>query len=736
MTHQDNQGVTSLVPVGSQYAQIISKVTAHRPLPDNEPVQSALPLAHYLWVLKRNRWRLLAFTIFCVVATLLVSLRTTPIYQAVATVDIDRQTAPGIIGQEATRIGPRDADQYLATQIKLVQSDAVLRPVAEKYGLRKSKKAQKDPEMAARVSAAPVSLADLKVARPPNTYLLLISYRSIDPKQAADVANAVAQSYIDTTLDMRIKDSMNLSEIMDKQIEELKAKMERSNSAVGQLEHDLNAIDPEQKTSILSARLLQLNTEYTHAQADRVKKEAAVRSLRAGSLEAVLSGANGDSFRGLTERLNEAQERFTQVRVQYGANHPEYRKAEAQLTEIQRLLESTRQNIARRVDLDHKEALDREQMLEKAVVATKAEFDGLNSRYFQYRQMKRDAEADKRMYEELVTKIKQAGINAIFQKTAVRIADIARPPVTPIAPNVRLNVILAFLISIGVGVGAALIADMLDNTVRDADEIARSLKTEVIGTLPCVRTWRKRMVPVSIEANSSSIVKLDRSGDTSIAGFAESMRSLRNSILLADFDRRLKTILLTSAAPAEGKSTTAAYLALAHAQQGKKTLIIDGDLRRPSVHRRFELPSGTGLSNVLLGEINWRDGILPITGTPNLDVLPAGPSSRRASDLIGSDISALLEEMSREYDLVIVDAPPLLGFAESLQMATCVDGVLLVARAGETNRKAIASVVASLQRLRVNILGLVLNEVKKESAAGYYYGDYRRYYNATEVVEG
>jgi capsular exopolysaccharide synthesis family protein len=224
-------------------------------------------------------------------------------------------------------------------------------------------------------------------------------------------------------------------------------------------------------------------------------------------------------------------------------------------------------------------------------------------------------------------------------------------------------------------------------------------------------------------------------GEQDLTGFHESIRTLRNSILLGSFDRQYRSLLVTSAAPGEGKTTTAANLATAHAEQGKRTLLIDGDLRRPSVHRNFNLPSVIGLSNVLLGEIPWREALVKVEGLEQLHILAAGPPSRRASDLIGRGLAELLEEASSDYDLVVLDAPPLLGFAEPLQMATAVDGVIVVARAGQTSRKAVASVLATLNRLRAKVVGLVLNEVHKElSDSYYYYGYYRSYYAAKEEV--
>jgi capsular exopolysaccharide synthesis family protein len=176
----------------------------------------------------------------------------------------------------------------------------------------------------------------------------------------------------------------------------------------------------------------------------------------------------------------------------------------------------------------------------------------------------------------------------------------------------------------------------------------------------------------------------------STSDFEESVRTIRNTILLSDFEGRLRSIMLTSAGPGEGKSTIAAHLAIANADRGKKTLLIDGDLRRPSIHAKFGLAPREGLSNVLTGEVPWHEVVVPVEGRPNLSILPAGPGSHRAADLMGPRLATLLDEFAKEYDLVILDSPPLLGFAECLQMATAADGVLIISQAGETRRKAVA----------------------------------------------
>ena len=209
-------------------------------------------------------------------------------------------------------------------------------------------------------------------------------------------------------------------------------------------------------------------------------------------------------------------------------------------------------------------------MLRAAVAETKAEFDKLNARSFEYQQLKREADGDKKLYEELVRRIKEAGINASFQSSSIRLADPARPPVKPIFPNITLNICLAFLFSSMFAIGAAVLVDILDNTVRNLDDIARVLNVPVLGTLPVVKNWRKRTVDGTASGNAAEVGLAAAAGDRTLSAFTEAARTLRNNILLADFDRRLRMILVTSPSPAEGKSTTAAHLAIAHAEQGKR----------------------------------------------------------------------------------------------------------------------------------------------------------------------
>jgi capsular exopolysaccharide synthesis family protein len=521
------------------------------------------------------------------------------------------------------------------------------------------------------------------------------------------------------------------SEFMTKQLEELRAKMERSSAALAQFEKDLNVISPEEKTSILTARLLQLNTDYTNAQGDRLKKEAAATSVKNGSIEALEASAQGEQIRKLADRIDEEAEKFATVKTQYLPNHPEYKKGATRQAELQRQLEALKANVAERVDVEYVEAVNRERMAKAAVDDVKAEFDSLNSKSLEYKALKHDADSDRAVLDDLTRKIKEATINAGFQSSSIRLADLARPSLSPVYPNIRMNAILAFLASLVLGIGVIFVSENLDHTLRDPEQIQRQLQTEVLGALPVVKAWRGHL-PAAPGAQEDPTKRREFFGSAGgIANtYEEAVRTLRDSILLPNADKRPRSLLITSATPREGKTTTAVHLAVVHSQQKRKTLIIDSDLRRPGVYQHVGVSNDRGLSNVVNGQFAWRDLLQNPAGLPYLQVLPAGPPSRRAADGLGETLRLLLAEAVKEYDLIICDAPPLLGFAESLQIASLVDGVVVVALAGQTERNAVASVLTNLKRLKANVIGLALNEVRSDmSERYYYYGYYGKYYS-------
>jgi capsular exopolysaccharide synthesis family protein len=677
--------------------------------------------------LKRHWWQIALFVALCSAAAIFISLRMTPLYEATATVEVDYQQPTGIIGQDAEKPLPaNDSDEYLGTQVKLVESDDVLRPVAMKYDLLAVERQVKGVNPAAddRVKKAPIVLKRLKVSRQVSTQLLLITYRAPSAELAAAAANEIANSYVAKIYELRSRSLEATSHFMEGQIQELKAKMDASNQRLTDVETEMGVINPEERTSVLSARLLQLNTDYTNAQAERMQKEASEDAAKTNTLEAAQVSTQGEEIKKIREQLSAEREVFAAVRATYGPNHPEYRKSEQKVEELTRQLDEAKNNAARRIGTDYQESVQREHLLEKRMAETKAEYDRANTHLAGYEQIKREADDDRAMYGEMLRKVRESSINAAFQNRNIRVADYARPPARPFSPNVPMNLALTMFSSTLLAVGGVMAMDATDNTLRNGPQASRVLGVSVLGTLPAVRDPNAR-TPAQ---RATLLLGEERPARDrkDLMAYGEAIRKLRNAILFSRNSTGIHTVLITSAMQGEGKSVTAADLALSMAQLRRKTLLIDADLRQPVLHSRFNLETAAGLGNVLARTAGWQTAVMDVPDVPDLQILPAGNASILPADLIGPAFQDLLIDLKRHYDLVVVDAPPVLPFAEPVQIASSVDAVVLVAEAGRTTAAAVDAVMSSLEWAGAQVLGVVLNRVQR-SDEGADYG--RGYFN-------
>jgi len=701
-----------------------------------ESSEVQLPLSHYLWLVRTHWIKMAGFVAFAVIATAMVTARLTPLYESKAILYLDRNAAKNIVGQDSQSgtANKGDIDNYITSQTQILQSDAVLRPVAQQFGLAPFA----DPRTApvALHPDAPVHLKNLTITRVLNSYILTVTYRSPDPIKAAQVANAIAKSYRDRTFELRQDGAATQAKYMESNLAELRDKTMASEEKVRKLENELAVINPDQKTSLASAALQQLETQQSNATMDRVKAESLYNVLRTGDVDAAMATPLGSHINDDNAKLMDARSKFEDIKMRYGRNADVYKQAEAEVQRLEELVQADRDSTQRQANAVYITQKTQEEMVQDQFAAAKADYDQLNIRAMDYQTAKQEADQDRTLYDELVKKIRENEINASFQNDMVRIADAARPNYAAVYPKKELNLLVAFFASTILSFIGLVATDRVDTTIRNPEQVAQTLKARVIGGLPMMKKWRS--TPSLALLQNASLLESGVGGDgkavqtrTQLSGFEEAVRTLRNSIMLTDFDRRLKCILMTSASPSEGKSTVAAHLAIAHAEQGHKTLLIDGDMRRPSLHKLFGVDNVAGLSKVLEHGVDWHEILLKPRPDLDLQIMPAGPSTRRAADLVGAALPKLLDQAREEFDLVILDAPPLLGFPEPLQMAASVDGVIVVTRAGQTERKAVAAVLNTLGHLRANLVGLVLNEVKKDMGSGYYYygyGYYGKYY--------
>jgi polysaccharide biosynthesis transport protein len=679
----------------------------------NLPVQEAsASMTQFLRILHQNKWKLIGFVIVSLGLTLIVSSRMENLYESTAILKVDRYATRGVIGQEASReIHENDIDQIITTQIEQIQSDAVLRPVAEKYHLLELEKQLRalKPEQIARRMAAPIVLQGLKVSRPSNTYLIKIVYRANDPQTAANVANSIATSFISHTTDARNRTHTELKALITRELSQLRAKGEASSQALAQFEDKLGFVGPEQRTTMLTSKLERLNAEFTSAQTERLRKEATLHALHSNqTVAAAQASGQGETLERTIERLNEARRQFAAVKSVYGENHPEYRKASNQVAELEGQVEQLRLNTVDRLQVEHEQALDREKRLRTMLDMTKDEIDAQNSTILEFQQLKRDAENDGRLYEELVRKTQEADINNQFQDAVVQVEQSALPAERHIFPNLPVNLAIAFVLSAMVGVIAVVIADGLDTTVRDPEEAATRFNLDVLSVAPV----SKPLPAVSAKTLSGSLAA------NSQMAYLEAIRSLRTAIDITNLDSSVRSILLTSANPGEGKSTIAAHLAADFAQIGKKILLVDADFRRPTIHRHFNISSQTGLSDVLIRKTTWREAMIKIE-PHELYIVPAGTVLDRVPDFISSAVADVFRTASNEFDMIIIDGPSMLDCWESQQLAALTDSVIVVVRGCSTTEKQLGAALSTLLRARANILGLVLNGVRYSDRMAY-----------------
>jgi capsular exopolysaccharide synthesis family protein len=498
-------------------------------------------------------------------------------------------------------------------------------------------------------------------------------------------------------------------------------------------EKELNIVDPEQRVTIQTARLAQLNTDFTAAQAERVRREAILAQVTASpnlaSAQAAQAAAQDNGLSDALRQLYTVRQQFASVRSYYGENNPQYIKAKQQVDEAQAQVDELRGRTGDRASAEYKEALGREARLRGLVQETKTEVDELKARAYQYEQLKSDAANDKKIYEDLAARARIAGINQQFRSAAIQIAAQALPPQAAISPKLSINLSVAVLLSGILGIFTAVLADALRTTVSDPEEVANQLGVDVLASIPDAKH-----LPKVVTSSRPEAFDLSKQAAMLTRWHQEAIRDLRTTLTLLFRDRPVRSLLVTSALPGEGKSTTTAHLAMACAQIGKRVLMVDADLRRPTLHKQFGVLNRMGLSGVLAGEAPLSQAaieraIIPLD-QPGLFLMPAGwTGPQHAGDLISMGFAGVLDRVSRDFDLVIVDSPSVLGIAESRELAATVDGTIVVAKAESTSWKALSEAISSLVRSRANVMGVVMNQVKSSSV------DYGHNYSHESVNE-
>ena len=718
------------------------------PLPARLPSWELSPrephLYDYLLVLRKHQWLILSFMLAVVTIVTISTFRMQPVYNATARIAIDRENAnilpfPGADSYDYMM----DLENYIETQSKILTSETLALQTIRNTGLsaRPEFSSPNGPsEAMASGSLAnqkrPPELGEflgsLSVKRVPNSRLMDVSFESTDSQLAARIVNAHIASYIEQNFRSKYEATTQASTWLADQLSELKIKVQKSEDARIAYERQNQIWTLDDKQNITTQRLSDINKQLTDAQSERMKKESLYEFAKSGNLDAVPQVQSDAGLAELLRKRNDLSSQHSDALSQYGPNFPRVQRLQAQLKDLDANIEKEKKKIVDVLESDYREARQRESMLSQALDQQKAAANQMAEKLVEYNILKREAEANKALYEGLMTKLKETAISLGLRSSNIRIVDPAMIPSTPSRPAKARNITLAFLVGLVGGIGLALMREYLDNTVKSPDDV------ETLARLPSLA-----VVPQFASSNGSS----KRQG--LLQGFAangqdkrielvaqhlpksqmsEAFRALRTSILLSQADHPPQVILVTSALPREGKTTAAANLAVTLAQLGDSTVLVDADLRKPGIGRLLNLGSGkyAGLSSYLAGVSSLDLVSVPHPAIPNLVAIPTGPLPPNPADLLSSRrLADAIAELRTKFKFIVIDSPPIMAATDAVILSVQADGVLLVVRSGETPKEAFTRTRDLLTSVKCHILGVVLNAV--DSSAPDYYYSYRYY---------
>jgi len=733
----------------------LNRITAAGAYP-GAPMQDSL-LREYVRVLIKSKWVVIASVALVVGVVAISTLRSTPIYEAVGSIAINKMD-PVTFNLKDSSGG---ADYYdptdLDTEVRILKSDLLALQVIRQLNLDRQPEfgtKGKSPSSALELTTDILQLdsaktsailagfkGSLQVLLVPNTRIIEIRYRSPDKNIAARVVNTLANTYVEQNFKTRFESTMQASDWLSKQLVDLQIKVETSQEKLVQYQKEHEILGIDEKQNITTAKLDELNRELTAAESLRMEKESIYHLVQSGDSDSIVAAANVDgAARGssansaLLEKLREQQAdlkiQVAQLSTQFGPSYPKLAQLNSQLKEVDAQIQTEMRKVAARLRGDYLAAVQREGMLRSALEQQKQEANKLNESAIEYSLLKRDVDANRTLSEGLLEKLKEAGVTAGLRSNNFRIVDVARIPTAPSGPNLLRNLAFALALGLSTGIGLAFLLESMDNTVRTPEQAQAISALPSLGMIPLGSRSTRELgsrQKLTLASSKEAVELVTQSRPRS--QMAESYRALRTSLLLTFAGGPPKVILITSALPEEGKTTTSVNSAIVLAQKGTRVLLIDADLRRPSIHKTLGMGPRIGLSNVLTGTATLQSAIIPSTILPDLFILPAGTPPPNPAELLASTkMKNVLEELRKQYDHIVIDSPPTLSVTDAVVMSTSADAVVLVIRSGHTTKPALRRARDILLQVNARVCGVLVNAVDLSSPDYYYHYEYQGKY--------
>lgn len=735
-------------------------------------------LRDYLAVVLKRKWLILSLV---VVVTSLVTVqmyRLPPVYEAETTVQIEQKHS--VIQTKDFVLNAGNDQTYWNTQLKLLENPELTRQVVLALNLQNDPAFFEgqatsgfldsirrifvgDPKPAKSTASNKVAVlngddfnradqltpeqleqlepyedtvrANLTVDPVDKTNLVTIRFRHGNPDMAMKVANMLAQVFIANDAQHTNYGRDSYSRELSTQIAALQTKISEDNGRLlaYKKENDI-PISTAQGVDITNVRVGSYSTQLIDAENRRKQAEAAYTAAKNSADPWSVPEIQDDkAVQKLREKISDLEEKKAALLRVYTPEWPGIQSLDDQLKQVKSDLEKKPPEVITSLKLRYETALDAEQKIKVDYEHERAAATKQGIATLDIDSLSREIETNKQLYQTLLQKQNELKLTSSDNANNVSISTPARLPKAPVGPARSRNIIVAFFLSLGIGIGLAFLLDYLDDTLKTVEDVDRHIHLPALALIPALRNERaalKSKNPAPADGKESTALALIEDTRSPIA---EAYRHLRTSLLLSSAGQPPKTILVTSSQPSEGKTTTAVNTAVMLAQTGAEVLIIDCDLRRPRVHSHFQVPNIKGVTNCLAGETDEDALVQPYDKLPNLKVMTSGPVPPNPAELIGSDeMRKLLNKLSGRFTHIIIDSPPSISFTDASILSTMVDGVMLVVHGGKSSRAVVRRAKQQLLDVGAHLYGIVLNNVKLEGSNSYYYGYYSSYYEADD----
>ncbi len=686
----------------------------------SQPSFNNVPLiTRYLQIMRRRKWTIAAATVVCIIAAILITLFVTPQYTATTQLEINRESAR--IFSEVENVQPETGagdQEFYQTQYSVLASRTMAERVAQELRLANNAQFFETMDQPAIVEsfsglsssipqdqrekvATELLLANLQIQGITTSRLVDINWTSADPTLAAQVANTWGTSFIEYNLERRYDATSYAREFLQERLEQVRQRLEDSERELvgyaqnqGIISLPVGATDGSQPTSERSLtvdRLAALNQSYSAATADRIEAESRLQSARSGALPEQLSNP---TVNALLQRQATLSGEYADMMSQFTSDYPPARQLFVQLEEVRAALGREQSRVAAGLRSTYNDAREREALLESQIEALRGEFLDQRRRGIQYNIFQREVDTNRELYDGLLQRLREISVVAGIAENNISVIDTAQIPTSPSFPRPFLNVLGGIVLGLSIGIALALAREQIDETIVDPADIERRLGLPVLGSVP--------------EAETDT--PLNELRDPK-ANLTEAYLSAQTALTFATDHGLPRSIVVTSTRPAEGKSTTAHAFAYLAARGGERVLLIDGDMRSPTLHKSLGTDNMLGLSAVLAGAASLKETIQKVEQLP-FDAMTAGASPPSTVELLrGQHFAEMLRELQDMYDFVVIDAPPVMGLADAPIIASMVEATVFVTEFHGVKARHALQALERLQQAHARIAGGILTKL-------------------------